>query len=182
MRKMIEAEVKVPVKNFEPIRERLKALKAVLERVDEEFDTYFDHPSRSFARTDEALRVRRTRTGEGSITYKGPKFRSKTKTRAEVSIPVDDSESLIKVLEQLGFKQVATVIKRREKWRMEGVNVYLDEVEGLGKFLELEARVENESRLSEVEEKLFLIIDGLGFDRNSSVRESYLELILKKAR
>ncbi len=50
-----------------------------------QIDRYFAHPSRDFAATDEALRIRTS--GECSwLTYKGPKIDSTTKTRREIDI------------------------------------------------------------------------------------------------
>ena len=54
-------------------------------------DRYFAHPSRDFARTDEALRLRRI--GEFNfITYKGPKLDATTKTRREIEIGLADGQ------------------------------------------------------------------------------------------
>ena len=72
-------------------------------------DRYFNHPSRDFAQTDEALRIR-TQGRETRITYKGPIVDSQTKTRREIEIPVGahdgDDEKLAQVLVLLGFREV----------------------------------------------------------------------------
>jgi len=177
---MIEAEVKVPVGNLSAVRNALKGAKASFLGKAREFDLYFDHPSRSFMKTDEALRVRRTSEGESSVTYKGPKFRASTKTRLETNVNVSDPSKMVDVLKSLGFRPVIEVVKDRERWEVDGVNAYLDEVDELGSFLELEAMVPKEESLDEVEEQLFDLIGRLGADPKAAVRRSYLELLLAK--
>ncbi len=178
---MIEAEIKVSVDDLSNVRNRLRELKATFITIDEEADVYFNHPLRDFAQTDEALRVRRTGADGISVTYKGPKFRLETKTREEISVIVGDYDAFIKILKCLDFKPIATILKVREKWKLRDVNVYLDEVKGLGSFVELEAEVKSGSSLSKFEDKLFKILDLLGLNKHRSTRKSYLELILKPA-
>ena len=48
----------------------------------EQVDRYFAHPCRDFARTDEALRLRRD-GDDVAITWKGPRIDAATKTRRE---------------------------------------------------------------------------------------------------
>jgi adenylate cyclase class 2 len=177
---MIEAEVKVPVNNLALVRKLLKKSGAVRVGKAEEMDVYFSHPSRNFMLTDEALRIRRVSHGEGSITYKGPKFRPRTKTRIEINIPVSDPDSLEGMLKSLGFSPLIKIVKKREKWRIGNVNVYLDEVRSLGKFVELEATVNDALNLDHVEKRLFSILGQLGLDPNLSTRKSYLELMMNK--
>ena len=59
--------------------------------VDQE-DTYFSHPARDFAVTNEAFRIRRL-GDENRITYKGPRRSGPTKTREEIEIPFQAGRS-----------------------------------------------------------------------------------------
>lgn len=56
---MIEVEVKAHVSDFKGVKQRLIEIGA--ERIGEEHqeDTYFNAPHRDFAKTDEALRIRK---------------------------------------------------------------------------------------------------------------------------
>ena len=79
-------------------------------------DRYFAHPSRDFARTDEALRIR-TVGASSFVTYKGPKIDVTTKTRRELELPLDpgdaDGSQFAELLTALGFTPVAVVRKQR---------------------------------------------------------------------
>lgn len=113
-------------------------------------DTYYNHPSRDFAQTDEALRVRTV--GEQSfVTYKGAKQGTLAKTRYELELPLADqtAEGWHTILIKLGFVEVASVHKKRTPHRLnyEGrmFEIVLDEVEGLGHYVEVETVVEGET-------------------------------------
>lgn len=142
--------------------------------VSEEVDTYFQHPCRDFAATDEALRVRVS--GRSAVlTYKGPRVGAGAKTRVEVSTSAEPS--VVELLEKLGFAKVAVVKKRREYYEGLGVLVSLDEVEGLGEFVEIEKVVAREEDILGAVEELRRIASLLGLVEE--VKETYLELVLK---
>jgi adenylate cyclase class 2 len=141
-----EVEVKYRAVDHDRLVRELARLGAEgLGSVDQE-DTYLNHPSRDFAVTNEAFRVRRI-GGENRITYKGPKHEGPTKTREEIEISFADGPeefaNLVRLFENLGFRRVAAVRKRREGYRLrfEGhdLEVALDRAEGLGDFAEIEA-------------------------------------------
>jgi len=165
---------------------------SVFERVREEFrlirreyheDTYYQHPCRDFSKTDEALRIRIRRFNghfEAFLTYKGPKIDSVSKTREEIEVQINDPDEHARILEALGFTEVLTVEKIREKYYVEkGITLTLDEVEGLGKFVEVEALTEDKRKVPELVEKLKKILFDLGVTRFE--RRSYLELLLGRA-
>ena len=63
-------------------------------------DAYFDHPSRDYASTDEALRVRLD--GDRALfTYKGPRVDSITKTRQELELMVSNPGPEVKLFYKL---------------------------------------------------------------------------------
>jgi len=164
------------------VRERLRGLGAALEGEVFEEDIYYQHPCRDFAETDEALRLRRA-GGTVELTYKGPKrLVGGSKAREEVTVRVDpgEAERLDRLLDRLGFRRAARVAKRREYYRLGSVSVSLDEVEGLGCFVEIEYRggggVEEASR--SIEEAA----ERLGLRGKPRVYKSYLELLLERSR
>lgn len=110
-------------------------------RVEEE-DTYYQHPSRDFAQTDEAFRIRRrvkfsddnqeTPIFQCFVTYKGARLKTETKTRPEIELPLafsqPENEKVATFAElaaatqpwhdllvALGFRPVRPVRKTRKK-------------------------------------------------------------------
>lgn len=178
-----EVEVKFPITDRAAVRRELVALGGVSKGTRTEVDIYLAHPARSFAQTDEALRVRQA----GSrifVTYKGPKIDATTKTRTEIelelSAPAGVSD-VIRLWEHLGFRPVRPVKKDRElldvPWQGREVHACLDRVEGLGEFIELELSAEPE-QLEESRQILTALARRLQL--LATERRSYLELLLEK--
>jgi len=175
---MIEIELKGYADDeiFEKVRERFKFMRKEMHE-----DIYYQHPCRDFSETDEALRIRIKRFDghfEAFLTYKGPKLDSISKTRKEIEVPISDVDAYSDLLTSLGFREVLTIVKVREKYYVEkGVTITLDEVEGLGQFIEIEKLVK-EGNIEEEVNKLREILEELGVKKFE--RKSYLELLLEK--
>jgi adenylate cyclase, class 2 len=172
---MLEIEIKTRSADNDKVERVLLERGATLLGEHDQVDEYFNHPSRDFAETDEALRLRKDT--KGRITYKGPKIDRHTKTREEIEIEIDDLDNMRLILVRLGFRQVAKVSKKRKEYVLGGVTVSLDSVEGLGNFVELEVQGEDaeegRSRIEKLRDDLGLI---------GSERRSYLELQLLGAK
>ncbi|MDD1653546.1 MAG: class IV adenylate cyclase [Methanomicrobiales archaeon] len=192
---MMEIEAKIRVRSLEPLRAHLRELKAehlgaVMER-----DVYYNAPHRDFAVTDEALRVRYTGSvpveggapvpgtaplpaGAPVLTYKGPKLPGEgPKAREEICISVVEGERLEQVLDRLGFRRTAEVVKERDLYRLEGATIALDRVASLGTFIEIEApmglsRTDAVRMIRDIAEKLGV--------RGKSLSLSYLEMLLSR--
>jgi adenylate cyclase class 2 len=80
------------------------------------------------------------------------------------------------ILSSLGFFLFAEVCKCRTKYSYGDVIIALDEVEGLGSFLELEARGEADWGVQA--KKVLDLLKSL--DLGESIRSSYLELLAEK--
>jgi adenylate cyclase class 2 len=180
-----EVEQKFPLVDRAAIRQRLAELGAEFDRPIEQADTYFAHPARDFAKTDEALRLRQV--GElNFITYKGPKLDAQTKTRREIELPLSSGAAagvqMAEMLLALGFRRVLIVRKRREPGQMlrEGqhVQIALDYVERLGDFLELELSA-CEATAQTAKAVLARLVGDLNL--HSHERRSYLELLLARS-
>ncbi len=169
---MLEVEVKARIKDPSETETMLLAKGGVFIKEAVEEDLYFNHPSRDFALTDEALRLRQVES-ETYLTYKGPKIDKKTKTREEHQVRLDGFQDACAILRSIGFRDVQMVRKRRRYYRLGDYEVCLDSVEGLGDFIEIEARDMYEpDRLLDMLGEL----GGLG-----SETKSYLELILESS-
>jgi adenylate cyclase class 2 len=178
---MYEVEVKVPA-DHDAVRERLAAVGAESLGMVTQRDTYYDAPHRSFAETDEALRIRRIHEevtadapGETRVTYKGPLVDAASKTRREHETGVDDGETMDSLLRALGFEPAAVVEKTRSRFRVDGYTVTLDRVTDVGDYVEVETESETVDR---AREGAFDLLADLGLDPENQVRTSYLGLLL----
>lgn len=171
---MLEIEAKARVSNQEKIKSKLIELGAKFLKKEEQEDIYFNHPARDFAKSDEALRMRKI--GKNFyLTYKGPKLDKLTKTREEHEFKFSGFEEAKEILNKLKFREVATIRKQREYYALQNFIIALDEVEGLGSFIEVEKKAEHYTP-----EEIISFLKKLGVEEGSLERRSYLELVLAK--
>lgn len=179
-----EVELKFRAADLTALRRWLEACNADVGGIKRQTDRYFNHPARDFAETDEALRVRLD-DDQARLTYKGPKIDKATKTRREIEIPFSDgpaaANQLADLLTALGFREVRTVAKTRSIYRLayhsQAIELAIDEVDGLGTFVELEASADAAS-LDSVRGRLLQLAGELML--GDSERRSYLELLLER--
>ncbi len=180
---MYEVELKFRV-DHESVADSLAELGATHTATVTQIDTYYDAPHRSFADTDEALRIRREQPADGEsvtkLTYKGPLVERESKTREEHETVVADDDALSGVLSGLGFESAAVVEKQREFYQLEGYTISLDTVEGLGSFLEIEQETTAEN-IEAVREKAIELLEQLELDADNQIRTSYLGLLLAES-
>jgi adenylate cyclase class 2 len=178
-----EVEQKHRVQDVAALKKRLEERGVAIEPAKLQVDQYFAHPARDFARTDEALRIR-TVGGESFVTYKGPKLDAATKTRHEIELPLDsqdgDGSRFAELLSALGFRPVASVCKERRAFHFERgeheIEGALDEVDGLGSFVELELHADD-AGLEAAKRAIAKLAQEL--ELGPSERRSYLELLLR---
>lgn len=173
----IEVEAKAYAKDLNAIEKVLIEKGAEFVWKGKQKDTYFNHPNRDFAETDEALRIREM-DGKTYFTYKGPKIDSITKTREEIEIQIEDPESAREFLLRLGFKEVRVVNKKRIKYHLNDFTVCLDEVAGLGQFVEIEASSDDQDQINELRESILETLNSWNLMKTE--RKSYLELLFEK--
>ncbi|NHK32687.1 MAG: class IV adenylate cyclase [Asgard group archaeon] len=176
---VIEVEMKIKIDDLQKLEYRLIELGAKLKEIVNQRDQYFAHPKKDFAKTDETLRIRE----EGNktfLTYKGPKFDPKSKTRVEINAEFIDVKILTEILDHLDFKRVLVVLKERKIYDYKQNEFCLDEVEGLGSFLEVERIIQEKEDYQKVRNKMEILLRELQFDPAKNIRESYLELILAR--
>ena len=179
---MYEMELKVRV-DHATVRPRLESIGATRLGTVVQSDTYYDAPHRSFAETDEALRIRREFDDTGGsttrITYKGALVDSASKTREERETRVEDDDAMDAILVALGFTPAATVEKRRQRYRFEEFTITLDDVDGLGQFLEIETGTDA-SGLGAARDRATALLESLDLDPDAQLRTSYLSMLLEQ--
>ena len=186
-----EVEIKFRVDNVADLECRLRQRFGEVEFSGPvtETDAFFEHPCRDFKQTDEALRLRCREfpdgTSEHSLTYKGPKIDTSTKTRREIELPITDSERWDSLLSALGFSQFATVQKFRRRLKLtvnhRHIEIVLDTLpvlpESRRTFLEIETLATAEA----LDECRSLILDLANqLELGEPIQDSYLKMVLRR--
>lgn len=167
----LEIETKVKVESLEEIAVRLTDLGGQMECELLQVDTYFDDTSETLLASDCGLRLRRQKAGAGEnlfLTYKGPRQKTRFKSRQEIEIEVSDFAPAVELLTALGYEKALVFEKRRQVWQLPDCTVCLDELPLLGSFVEIEAP--GEEHITESLRKLQLADLG-------HINESYAHLM-----
>src|SRR6185437_11060341 len=83
-------------------------------------------------------------------------------------VPVSDPDSLTNAL-NAALGRVVVVFKRRQLFLWEGVRIHLDEVEGLGSFVEFEAVLPDAGDLATARAKVARLRSELGIEEDGLV-------------
>ena len=167
----IEIEAKIKVERLDAYAERLAELRAALKDQVSQRDVFYDRADGSLLKSDSGLRVReevRQASSDTTLCFKGPRQAGPYKRRVEIELGVCDAEAAKRLVEALGYVQTVAVRKDRRIWRLGECDVCLDEVAGLGDFIEVEGPCEK--AISEV-------LGLLQLEGAQCVKESYAVLL-----
>jgi adenylate cyclase class 2 len=162
-------EMKATLRTLTPARDRLNAMGARRQGTYRQVDTYFNVQTGR-------LKLREV-DGEptSKLVYYDREDIPDLKRSDIVILDTDDPATLKAILERaIGVK--VTVTKRREIYRHQGTQIHLDDVEGLGTFIEFERPITD---LPEDRRHLEGLMDGLGVGREDLLTGSYSDLKTK---
>jgi predicted adenylyl cyclase CyaB len=191
-----EYEAKVLVKNTQKLSEKLHELGATLLKRALQRDCYYDLNYR-LAKKDQLLRIRieedidNKHFSLGEFSWKSGRKGENYEVRKDISIPLSSLKSvstLERLIEKLGFRKLVSLIKHRERWRLDEVEFEFDKnitaqainrpLREIGSYLQ--ATIETEIDLdATIEQLLWTALENLGFGKSQSIKESYIELYLQ---
>ena len=126
----LNVEIKAKCNNADNIRNYLLANNADFKGIDEQTDTYFNVPNGR-------LKLREGKIENNLIYYERTNQRGPKNSHFQL-VKVEDAKGLKEVLtKSMGVKSV--VKKNREIFYIRNVKFHIDEVPGLGSFVEIEA-------------------------------------------
>lgn len=131
---MMEVELKAPAPRG--VESRLVAAGAKKLSSKVQNDTLYDLPGEPLRRHGENLRIRE----EGRrllVTFKGKSVSKKIKAKEEIELPVNGSMRVL--LAGLGYSPTLFLRKFRAEYSLGKVTVCIDNVRGLGRWVEFEA-------------------------------------------
>lgn len=160
---MIEVEIKAKVDDFNEIKKKLKSLKAKPLKPEHQIDKIFGHPKflDSNKMIIEGGIVPRIRSVDDKCLLEFKEIR-RGKGGLELKSVLGDMDMGVKFLEKLGFNEAFTIKKHRQSYKYKNFEIELDDIEKLGKFVEIERIVLKE-------------------DEKESARKACLDLLKKIA-
>lgn len=170
---MKEVEVKAKVENKEEIINKLNSLGFQFTQPIIQHDSIFLHNTiLSYDDIILGTNVLRIRKQQGKIKFTLKKAVENELSCIEHEIEVDNAEQMRKMLEHLEYKCLVEVKKTRQKANKNGISICVDQVEGLGTFIEVEKMTDNENS-KKIQEELFLFLVSLGIKVEDRVHQGY---------
>jgi len=141
----IEIEIKVKVNNLDEIRKKIAKMGKLIKAI-KQIDEYYVPCQRDFfANKPQPIEHLRIRTNPDKTVFEYTKTINLKENldydyAEEYETEISNVEEFRKILGFLDFKKAVTVEKNREYWMCGEIEVALDDVLGLGTFMEAEAK------------------------------------------
>lgn len=168
--KLTNYEFKARLKDERRVRAALKRLRARHVGTDHQVDTYFRVPRGR-------LKVREGRIENALIFYERADRPRARRARIEMML-LSRRNSLRGILRRV-LPVLGVVDKRREIYFVGNVKIHLDQVRGLGRFVEVEA-LSRSGKMHKAREQALRFQKLFGIARADILAASYSDLILKK--
>lgn len=181
-----EIEIKVILKNPDQVEKRLKEIGKLIkeeEQKDEYFvpkdnDFFAEHPTREY------LRIRyKGDTSKLCYHYCHYDDKGELLKTDEYETEIKDPEMMATILKNLNFVKRVTVVKHRTYYEYKGFEVLIDKVDGLGCFLEVEAKENSfpsNITVEEVRNSCYEILKEIGAEWEHVPRGGYPDLLIRK--
>ena len=181
----IEVEIKVKIENFEEIKEKVSKIGKLVKSINQIDDYYVPCHRDFFAKKPHPTEWLRIRTNPDKIIWEytrsiNPKEDGDYDHAEEYETEISNVEELKKILEFLDFKKVVTIEKQREYWMCGDIEVALDNIKGLGYFIEAEAKGDFQNA-TEAKKACIDFLENLGIQdvRNKQIKKGYPQLLLE---
>jgi predicted adenylyl cyclase CyaB len=163
-------EIKARARDFEGIKARAEKLSDTPVRIIPQEDTFFNTPQGRLKLrilADEAELIYYTRPNQ-----QGPK-------RSDYQITYTSEPESLKCVLELAYGVRGVVRKTRYLYLVGQTRVHLDDVEGLGQFMELEVLMEDGQSDAEGQKIAEDLMSALGVERADLIDGAYMDLLEK---
>ncbi|HDQ16732.1 MAG TPA: class IV adenylate cyclase [Candidatus Vogelbacteria bacterium] len=179
-----EIEIKVILKNKKKVLLFLNKNAKKIEKKEQK-DSYFILPDNNFFKENPVRRYLRVRSQEksGSLDYHFCHLDENGKLlwTDEYKTRIEDSKMMIKIFENLGLVNYIEVNKKRLVYSYNGFQISIDEVKGLGTFIEVEfSTMEklNKTKSKLIKDKCWTILSEIGADWIDAPNLGYPDLLI----
>lgn len=168
----LNVEIKAKCSNPEFVRNYLNSHNANYKGTDEQTDTYFNVPNGR-------LKLRQGNIENNLIYYERSNQAGPKQSHFQL-VKVEDAEGLRKALTSAnGIKVV--VAKRREIYYIDNVKFHIDEVPGLGSFVEIEAgNILADISKEQLQQQCEMYMKEFSIKSEDLLENSYSDMLIKK--
>ncbi len=174
-------------RNEDLIFSKIKEKNFIIKEETIEEDTYYTDKEMTYIKDRVCLRTRNTDNKRLELTYK-PKTDNKTekygKREVNIQINVEDYEDIKYVIEELGFIEYVSFKKHRKTYSKiidnTEYNIMVDEIENVGKFIELEILTDTVEKQLKLKTKLDEFVTEIGCDSLDEKKQPYRDIVKQK--
>jgi len=180
----IEIEIKIEVEDLEAIKEKMPGFGKLIKSIRQIDDYYVPCHRDFFAQKPHPVEWLRIRTNPDKVVFEYDKSVGKgadglQEYAKEYETEISRPEEFKKILGFLDFKKVITVDKKRQYWNCGKFEIALDDVKGLGSFMEVEAKSNFDNPAKAREECIsFLKNFGIEISEKDLIKKGYPALFL----
>lgn len=181
--KEIEMKFRLEAEQFREVRDLLRNRGTFIKN-EMNADYYFQHPvpgyfeRKSDGIEDKYLRIRTSRKG-AVLCYKQWFFPNGPCEKGycdEYEVQITDEKKFLKIFDLMGFEASLVIKKHRETYVEGNYEIALDHVEGLGYFMEVEAKHMSPKELNEEFKKILEISRTYGIQDSQHEVLGYVQL------
>lgn len=182
---MHEVEVKAKLEDAEAFMRALTGLGCELGKEIRQDDTTYVRDTSSldaYLANADFLRLRIQDDGRTLFTIKHHPGRVTNLNSAplELELEVSSRDVMERMLSLMGYQEAVRMVKVRRKTRYQMWEICVDEVEGLGSFVELEELADSNERVPEIRTSMQKFLEGLGVKKEDFLMNRYDVLMLQK--
>ena len=171
---MREIEIKAKLKNKAQVIKKLKALGCIFESpVMQEDSVYTKNVGSLKAHRSNTvfLRIRVKNNSKMLFTYKVRGVNDLDSIEHELAI--DSKDEMEKILFHMGYKKAMEIDKTRTITHYDNCEICIDDVKGLGSFIEMEKLTNTKGDATKIQNGLFTFFESLGIKKEDRVMSGY---------
>jgi len=171
-----EIEVKAKVNDLEILKQKLIALGCIFSEPLIQNDVTFVNYNEPYDKLLPGENILRIRKSNDKILFTVKQSLDNELACFEREVEINSVEEMRAALLLMGYHEVVKINKVRLRTDYNGYEICLDEVEGLGSFIEIEKIAEGED-VDTVQAQLNNLLIELGVDKNNFVTHGYDTLV-----
>lgn len=169
---MREIEIKARLANKAEVLAKLKSMGVALGEPIKQHDIVYGMPGMVGGEMEAIwLRVRTENDTRMIFTLKKPMVGQLDSLEHELEI--GDADEMKAIMTLLGYELFSDVTKRRQKAKHGDIEICVDEVDGLGAFIEAELLMGEDADHDEIEKTLWQLFNDLDIQKTDQVFEGY---------
>lgn len=170
----IEAKVRLSGAQVGIVQKKVAAMAQCVKRTTKE-DRYYDFSD------SESLRLR-VEGNEAFLQLKTREGQRGLESNLEMEFPIEGVAQWDRLLRANGFPLIGKKRKRSDTYRFGNCGIELNQVGGLGHFLEIECLVGSRAEIPKAKRGVVTLFKRLGFSPRDFEPKLYLELLAEKAK